>query len=252
MIKKRLIARLDVKNNHVIKGIHLEGLRKVGVPNDLALKYYEAGIDEIVFMDAVAAYYDRNSLSEIIKQACHSIFVPITVGGGIRCLEDVAQALRSGADKVAINTAAIKRPEFITEASKVYGAQCIVGSIECKSTTEGKWEAYYDNGREPAGYYVVEWCRKLEQLGAGELLITSIDQEGTKKGFDEDLITAVANAVSIPVIASGGCGSTQHMVSALSNCDVDALAVASLLHYNIESVEQVKQQLNAEKVNIRL
>lgn len=243
MFKKRIIARLDVKNDDIIKGIHLEGLRKVGKPNALAKKYYDAGIDEIIFIDAVAAYYDRNSLSEIIYAACKDVFVPITVGGGVRNIEDIKKALNAGADKVAINTQAVKEPDFIQQASKVFGSQCIVLSIEAKKVSDEHWEAYTDNGREPTGLDAVEWAKKGCELGAGEILLTSIDAEGTKKGFDESLNTAVSDAVSIPVIASGGAGEVEHISSLLKHSSVSAVAIASLLHYELSDVEDIKGQL---------
>ena len=196
MNKIRVIARIDVKNEFAIKGIHLEGLRKVGNPNDMARNYYDEGIDEIVFMDAVAAYYDRNSLSDLIKEACTDVFIPITVGGGIRTINDISDALKSGADKVAINTKAVQEPDFIRQSSKIFGSQCIVASIEAKSISNGKWEVYTDNGREPSGIDVVEWTKYVEELGAGEIMLTSIDKEGTKKGFDVDLYQAVLFATS--------------------------------------------------------
>ena len=254
MRKIRIAARIDVKNEHVIKGIHLEGLRKVGNPNELAKKYYDAGIDEIIFMDAVAAYYDRNSLSHIIKDACRDIFVPITVGGGIRTIADIQQALNSGADKVAINTKAIEYPEFITEASKVYGSQCIVVSIDAKSTsvTEHKWQAYTDNGREPSGLDVIDWSRRVEELGAGELLLTSIDAEGTKRGFDVALNEAVSNNVSIPLISSGGAGSVEHIKELVTAANIDAVALASVFHYNSIKIGSLKRELATDKIMVRL
>lgn len=252
MNKIRVIARIDVKNEFVIKGIHLEGLRKVGDPNVLAKKYYEDGIDEIVFMDAVAAYYDRNSLSHIIEKACKEVFIPITVGGGLRTIEDIYQALKSGADKVAINTKAIQNPEFITEASKIFGSQCIVASIVAKKIDSNKWEAYIDNGREPTGLDVVEWAKKLEELGAGEIMLTSLDMEGTKKGFDIELYQAVQNVVSIPIIASGGMGNIQHGVELLSNANVDAIATASVIHYNIDTIQNIKKSFIDNGIKVRV
>lgn len=252
MNKIRVIARIDVKNEFVIKGIHLEGLRKVGDPNLLAKKYYEEGIDEIIFMDAVAAYYDRNSLSHIIEKACEEVFIPITVGGGLRTIEDINQALKSGADKVAINTKAIQNPEFITEASKIFGSQCIVASIVAKKIENKKWEAYIDNGREPTGLDVIEWAKKLEELGAGEIMLTSLDMEGTKKGFDIELYQAVQNVVSIPIIASGGMGNIKDGVDLLLNSKVDAIATASVIHYNLDTIENIKKSLTTSNIKVRV
>ena len=253
MNKKRIIARIDVKNEHVIKGIHLEGLRKVGNPNEMAKKYYNEGIDEIIFMDAVAAYYDRNSLTEIINRACENVFVPITVGGGIRKIKDIQIALNAGADKIAINTQAVKDPSFLTRASEIFGSQCIVSSIDAKKISDNKWEVYVDNGREPTGMDVVEWAKKVEILGTGEIMLTSIDKEGTKRGFDIELYNAISEVVTIPVICCGGAGKKEHIADVISNKGVDAVALASILHYNIESINDLKEFLiNNKKNHIRL
>lgn len=252
MNKIRVIARIDVKNEFAIKGIHLEGLRKVGNPNDMARNYYDEGIDEIVFMDAVAAYYDRNSLSDLIKEACTDVFIPITVGGGIRTINDINDALKSGADKVAINTKAVQEPDFIRQSSKIFGSQCIVASIEAKSISNGKWEVYTDNGREPSGIDVVEWTEYVEELGAGEIMLTSIDKEGTKKGFDVDLYQAVSNQASIPIIASGGMGEAKDAISLINQVNIDAIAVASVLHYKIDTIQNIKSSLAKNKVRVRI
>lgn len=252
MSKTRIVARIDVKNEYVIKGIHLEGLRKVGDPNELAKKYYASHIDEIIFMDAVAAYYDRNSLSHIIEQACKDIFVPITVGGGIRTIQDIQNALNSGADKVAINTKAVQDPSFIKSASEIFGSQCIVVSIEAKRVSSNNWEVYVDNGREPTGISVVEWVKKVESLGAGELMLTSIDAEGTKKGFDISLNQSVAEVVSLPIISSGGAGNYQHIRSLLCESNVDAVALASVLHYNLIEIDVLKKMLSEEGLKVRV
>jgi imidazole glycerol-phosphate synthase subunit HisF len=252
MNKVRVIARIDVKNEFAIKGIHLEGLRKVGNPNAMARNYYNDGIDEIVFMDAVAAYYDRNSLSKLIQEACTDIFIPITVGGGIRTIDDIKNALKSGADKVAINTKAVQDPDFIVQSSKIFGSQCIVSSIEAKSIKDGKWEVYTDNGREPTGKDVVEWAKYVEELGAGEIMLTSIDQEGTKKGFDINLYQGVGNSVSIPVIASGGMGKGGDAVSLVKSVNIDAIATASVLHYKMESVQEIKDILLENQIKVRI
>ena len=252
MKKIRIIARIDVKNEFAIKGIHLEGLRKVGDPNKMAVDYYNNGIDEIVFMDAVAAYFDRNSLSDLIQKACTNVFIPITVGGGIRTIDDIKNALKSGADKVAINTKAVKSPSFITKSSKIFGAQCIVSSIEAKALGEKKWEVYIDNGREPTGKDVIEWAKEVEKLGAGEIMLTSIDQEGTKRGFDINLCNHVAKNVSIPIIASGGMNMSHDAVELIKNADIDAISIASTLHYQIESIQNIKKTLIENKIQVRL
>jgi len=253
MYKKRIIARIDVKNEFVIKGIHLEGLRKVGDPNKLAKKYYCDGVDEIIFMDAVAAYYDRNSLTEIIERACKDVFVPITVGGGIRKIEDIQIALNAGADKTAINTKAVKDPSFIKEASKVFGSQCIVSSIDVLKVGIDKWEVYTDNGREPTGIDAIEWAKKVEYLGAGEIMLTSINEEGTKKGFDIELNNRISQAVNIPIISSGGAGKSEDVADLMEKSGIDAVALASLFHYQIETVNTLKEFLvNHRKIQVRL
>jgi cyclase len=248
--KVRLIARIDVKNEFVIKGIHLEGLRKIGDPLLLAKKYYEAGIDEIIFMDAVASLYGRNNLFHIIENACKEVFIPITIGGGVRSIHDIDAALKSGADKITLNTQAIKNPELIKEASRIYGSQCIVGSIEAKRKGNS-WEAYIDNGREETGIDVLEWAKKIEQLGAGELLVTSIDQEGTKKGFELELMENISKNLSIPVIASGGCGNLDHISESFLNTDISAIAIASILHYDLFKIQEIKNHLTQVGIKTR-
>lgn len=249
--KLRVISRIDVKNEFAIKGIHLEGLRKIGDPNELAQRYYLDGVDEIIFMDAVASLYDRNNLSEIIKKACHDVFVPITVGGGIRTLLDISKALQSGADKVAINTQAIKDPAFVTAAAYNFGSQCIVGSIESKKTSAGNWEAYVDNGREPTGIDAIEWAIQLEQLGVGELMITSVDKEGTKKGLDIEIVEKICTATNIPVIACGGVGSVDHVSKLCDLINIDAVAAASIFHYDILGVAELKRELKNLMIEVR-
>lgn len=247
----RLIARLDIKGPNLIKGIHLEGLRVVGDPQEYARRYYEAGADELVYMDIVASLYGRNSLTEIVKRAARDIFIPMTVGGGVRSVDDAKQLLRAGADKIAINTAAIARPELITEISRRFGSQCMVLSIEAKRVGENKWEAYTDNGRERTGVDVVEWAKKGCELGAGEILLTSVDREGTRKGFDIALVRAVAVAVPIPVIASGGMGATEHLVEVVREGKADAVAMADALHYNRLSLNQIREAALAAHIPVR-
>ena len=235
----RIIARLDVKNQFVIKGINFEGLRKVGDPMALAAAYYAAGIDEIIFIDSVASLYNRNNLFHIIRAASQQIFVPITIGGGLRSLDDVSSALDSGADKVAINTAAIRDPQLITDVARRYGAQCVVGSIQAKRTERG-WEAYVEAGRESTGVCALEWARRLTELGAGELLVTSVDQEGTKRGFDIDLIKAVNEAVKVPVIAGGGYGRTHDLDQLLARTRPNAICIATVLHYQLQTIADIR------------
>lgn len=237
----RIIPRLDIKGPNLVKGIHLEGLRVLGNPGDFAKYYYEQGADEIMFMDVVASLYERNSLQEIIAETAKSIFIPITVGGGIRSLTDIREILRSGADKVSINTAAVKRPEFIREASLEFGSSTIVVAIEAIKTGN-EYYAFTDNGREQTGIEVVEWAKKVEELGAGELVITSVDNEGTGKGLDVELISKISEAVSIPIIAHGGVGSKDNVAKLLETQVIDAVAIASGLHY--EAIKHLNMNLD--------
>jgi len=226
MASIRLIARLDIKGPNLIKGVHLEGLRVIGDPQEYARRYYEQGADELIYMDIVASLYARSKLTEIVRRAAHDVFVPMTVGGGVRNVDDVRDLLRAGADKVAINTAAVRRPELVTEVARRFGSQCMVLSIEAKQQTPARWEVYTDCGRERSGVDAVEWARRGVQLGAGEILVTSIDREGTRKGFDVQLTRAIASAVSVPVIASGGYGEPQHLLDVVQNGAADAVAFA--------------------------
>ncbi len=237
----RLIARLDIKGPNLIKGIHLEGLRVIGDPQKYAQKYYKAGIDELLYIDIVASLYGRNNLTDIVQRTAENIFVPITVGGGIRSLKDVQTLLRAGADKVAINTAATQNPQLIKEVARSFGSQCMVLSIEAIKHGHGKWEAYTDNGRNHTGMDVVEWAKRAVDLGAGEILLTSIAQEGTRKGFDIELTRAVSQAVSVPVIASGGFGKLEHLPDVVHNGKADAVAIADALHYDRYSLEEIRK-----------
>lgn len=239
---QRLIARLDIKNGIVIKGIHLEGQRRIGDPIELARKYYAQAVDEILLMDSVASLYGRSNLFHMISEACKTVFVPITMGGGIRAIEDVEQALAAGADKVAVNSALVNSPQLTEQIASVYGSQCLVGSIEAKRRGEC-WEAYISNGREPTGRDVIEWAKELEQRGVGELLVTSVDQEGTQRGFDVELCAAVQAAVHVPVVASGGAGKLEHLQQLTARTQLQGVAIASLLHYNKATVAQLKSAL---------
>jgi len=222
----RVIARLDVKGPNLVKGIHLEGLRVMGDPRQFALRYYAAGADEILYVDIVASLYGRNNILDVVRRTAEAVFVPMTVGGGLRRLADVHDALRSGADKVAINTAAVARPQLIREVSEAFGSQCMVLSIQTKQIGPDRWEAYTDNGRERTGLDALEWAQRGVSLGAGELLVTSVDREGTQKGMDLEFLGRVTRAVDVPVIACGGAGTPEHAVEALTVAGADAVAVA--------------------------
>jgi cyclase len=247
----RIIARLDIKGPNLIKGIHLEGLRVVGDPHEHALRYYEQGADELLFIDIVASLYQRNNLSDIIKRAADRVYVPITVGGGIRSLDDVSTMMHSGADKVAINTAAIARPELLGEVARRYGSQCMVLGVEAKRVAPGKWEAYTDNGRERTGRDVVEWVKEAVSRGVGEILLTSVDQEGTRKGFDLPLVQQVCDAVSVPVTASGGFGKPED-IAQVATTGVSAVAVADALHWKRMTLPEIKQHAIAAGLDIRM
>jgi len=251
MSKIRLIPRLDIKGVNLIKGIHLEGLRVIGDPQVYARDYYEQGADELLYVDVVASLYGRNSLHEIIKRATADIFIPLTVTGGLRTVDDVREVLRAGADKVGINTAATKRPELIQEVAHKFGSQCMVLSIEAKRIAENHWEAYTDNGREPTGLDVIEWARRAVELGAGEILLTSIDQEGTRDGFDIALISAVSKVVSVPIIASGGMGCLEDMVKAVQEGQASAVAMADILHYQRATLTDIRNTAKAYGINVR-
>lgn len=243
---KRVIARLDIKGDNLVKGIHLEGLRVLGKPEKFANLYYECGADELIFMDVVASLYNRNSLHEIISRVAKHIFIPLTVGGGLRTIEDIRAVFRAGADKVAINTAAIANKGFISEAAKIFGSSNIVGSIEAIKQPDGSYLAYTDNAREYTGVEVIKWAQELEELGAGELLITSVDNEGTGKGYDLELLASVSKVVSIPVIANGGPGKLEHIKDVFEQTNADAVSIASMLHYNELQTEINPSSFNQE------
>lgn len=229
----RVIPRLDIKGPNVVKGIHLEGLRVLGRPEKFARCYYEQGADELLYMDIVASLYGRNSLVEIIERTAREIFIPLTVGGGLRSIDDIRTVLNAGADKVSINTAAIQRPELIREASRRFGSSTVVVSIEAIKKPDGSYEAYTDNGRESTGVDAMEWAVHAAELGAGELLVTSIDREGTGRGFDLELTRHIAESVPIPVIACGGAGQPSHVHDVVEFGRANAVCLASVLHYGL-------------------
>tara|TARA_B100000767_G_C19695805_1_gene506101 strand:- start:396 stop:1130 length:735 start_codon:yes stop_codon:yes gene_type:complete len=240
----RIISRLDIKNNFVIKGINLEGLRKVGDPIELATNYYNSGVDEIILIDAVASLYNRNNLFNIVEKISESIFAPLTLGGGIRSIRDIENALNSGADKVAINSHATENPNFINEAVKIFGSSTITVYIEAKKTTEKKWEAYKYCGREKTHLDLVEWIKIVQDLGCGELLITSVDYEGMQKGFDLEMMNTIYNHINVPLIFSGGCGKMEDITNMNKQYKNVSLSIASAFHYKKITIDQIKNEKN--------
>jgi imidazole glycerol-phosphate synthase subunit HisF len=229
--------------------VNLEGVRRVGDPHEFAVRYANEGIDEILYMDAVASLYGRNSLADLVSRTTEAVFVPVTVGGGIRSTDDVRAMMLAGADKVAINTAAVARPELITEVARKFGSQAMVLQIDAKRKGDG-WEVYCDGGRQPSGKDAIEWAREGVERGAGEILLTSIDHEGTRRGFDEGLARAVAGGVGVPVVASGGCGNAQHAAAAIK-AGADAVAIAHVLHYRLATIEQIKEAMSKAGIPVR-
>jgi cyclase len=251
MNKIRIIARIDINNDSVVKGKCLEGLRKIGDPKSMAKSYYDSGIDEIIFLDAVASLYERNSLIGILRETTKEIFIPITIGGGIRNIVDIEQALSAGADKVAINTAAVKDIDFIKKAVRVFGSQAIVGSVVARRHRYS-WEAFIDNAKHRTHKNAIEWSKHLEDAGVGELMVTSIDNEGRGVGYDIDLISAIAHTVNIPIIASGGAGKNQDVIDVCHKSNCDAVAISSIFHYKSSSIKSVKEDLTRSHIKVRL
>ena len=247
MLNVRIIPRLDIKGPNLVKGIHLEGLRVLGKPESFARYYYEHGADELFFQDTVASLYDRNSLHDIITRTAREIFIPLTVGGGLRNIEDIRNVLRAGADKVSINTAAVKNPKFIEDAARIFGSSTIMVAIEAIKVSDGKYQVFTDNGREFTGIEVVAWAKRAEEMGAGEIVITSVDREGTGEGFNIELLNLVSDAVSIPIIAHGGAKSPANVVDAIKMGKIDAVSIASMLHYGaILSLSSAADDYNKE------
>lgn len=254
MSRARLIARLDVKDENLVKGIQYEGLRKLGDPHDFAVRYYRQGADELLYLDTVASLYERNNLGDILRQATADVFIPITAGGGLRSVEDVAAILRAGADKAAVNTAALRRPPLIEEIARAFGSQCMVLSVQAKrrdpNDPAAGWEAYFDNGREHSGRDVLAWVKEGVARGAGEILLTSVDKEGFRKGMDQALIAAVCAAVPVPVIAAGGARCAGDLAEAVRN-GARAAAVGSILHYGDADIPALKAELARQGVEVR-
>lgn len=252
MLTKRIIPCLDVKDGRVVKGVNFVNLRDAGDPVELAALYDREGADELVFLDISASVEGRATMIEVVKRTAGEISIPFTVGGGISSVDDMTRLLRAGADKTGINTAAINNPELIREGALRFGSQCIVVAIDARYNAEwGEWEVYTHGGRKPTGLRALEWAKKAEQLGAGELLLTSMDADGTKDGFDIKLTKAVTELVGIPVIASGGAGNTQHFTDVFEQANADAGLAASIFHYKEISIAEVKTALRTKGVNVR-
>jgi len=251
MLAKRIIPCLDVKNGRVVKGIQFVNLRDAGDPVENARAYDEQGADEIAFLDITASSDERDILLDVVRKTAEEIYIPLTVGGGVRRLEDIRNLLNAGADKVSVNTAAVKDPSFVERASKRFGSQCIVIAIDAKRKGEG-WEVFTHGGRTPTGIDAVAWARRMEEMGAGEILLTSMDRDGTKDGYDIDLTRTIAEATSIPVIASGGVGNLEHLYEGLVLGKASAVLAASIFHYREYSIAQVKSFLRDRGVTVRL
>ena len=251
MLTKRIIPCLDIKNGKVVKGVKFVGLKDVGDPIDLAKRYDEQCADEVVFLDITASYEERDIIKDLIERGAKELTIPLAVGGGIRTLDDFRMILASGADKVSINSAAINNPNLIKEAANEFGVQCVVVAIDAKKRDGGGYDVYVKGGRENTGIDLIEWVTKCQELGAGEILLTSMDADGTKAGYDLEMINAVCDVVDIPVIASGGCGSIQDIVDVFEKTNCDAALVASLFHFGEATVEDVRKELRKHNINVR-
>ena len=251
MLAKRIIPCLDVRDGRVVKGVNFVNIRDAGDPVELARYYSDQGADEIVFLDITATHEARKTVADVVERTAEQVFVPLTVGGGIRTLDDFRELLRAGADKISVNSAAVARPELITEAAERFGSQCVVLAVDARSRGDGTWEVVVAGGRKPTGLDLLEWVKKGEALGAGEILLTSMDADGTKAGFDLPMTKAVTEAVGIPVIASGGCGSLSHFAQVFEETGCDAALAASLFHFGELTVPQVKDYLRARDIPVR-
>lgn len=252
MLSRRLVVCLDVRDGRVVKGVQFEQLRDVGDPVELAVRYEDEGADEIVFLDISATAEERATLWEVARRTAERLFIPLTVGGGLRTVDDVSLALRSGADKVTLNSAALARPELITESSVRFGAQCVVASIDARSAAGGGWQVFGRGGRQATGRDAVGWARECVDRGAGEILLTSIDRDGVRSGYDIELTRAVSSAVTVPVVASGGAGTPQHVVDVLLDGGAEAALVAGMLHDGSSSVAEIKQHMQRSGLHVRV
>ena len=252
MLAKRIIPCLDVNAGRVVKGVNFVELRDAGDPVEIARRYDEQGADEITFLDITASSDDRDIILHIVEAVASQVFIPLTVGGGVRQVDDVRRLLNAGADKVSMNTAAVNNPQLVADASARVGSQCIVVAVDAKQTSPGRWEVFTHGGRKNAGLDAIEWARTVEALGAGEILLTSMDRDGTKAGFDLPLTRAIADAVGIPVIASGGVGTLQHLADGVTEGRADAVLAASIFHYGEYTVRQAKEFMRSRGIEVRL
>lgn len=251
MLAKRIIPCLDVRDGKVVKGINFVGIKEVGDPVECAAEYDRQGADEIVFLDITASNEGRGTMLDVVRRTAQKVFVPLTVGGGIRAIEDFRDTLRAGADKVSVNSAAVKNPQLIKEAADIFGCQCVVVAIDAKKCEDGHYTVVINGGRIDMGIDAVEWAKKAEELGAGEILLTSMDTDGVKGGFDLDMLNAVCSVVKIPVIASGGCGKLEHFTEVFEKTNASAALAASLFHYKELTVGEVKEELARHDIPVR-
>ncbi len=252
MITKRIIPCLDVNKGRVVKGVSFVNLRDAGDPVELAAFYDREGADEVVFLDITASHEKRKTVIELASKAAKKVFIPYTIGGGIKKVDDIREVLRKGADKISINTSAVNNPSLIEESSKIFGRQCIVVAIDAKRKDSNSWEVYTHGGRTPTGKNAVQWAKTVEDLGAGEILLTSMDKDGTKDGYDIELTKAITREVNIPVIASGGAGNLEHLRDVIKYADADAVLVASIFHYGEYTVREAKKYLKSQGINVRI
>jgi imidazole glycerol-phosphate synthase subunit HisF len=251
MLSKRIIPCLDVHNGRVVKGTNFVQLRDAGDPVELAALYDREGADELIFLDITASSDKRETMVDVVRRTAEQVFIPFTIGGGLRTIEDIRKMLRAGADKVSLNTSAVQDPELIREGAYAFGSQCIVVAIDARSTAPGKWEVYIHGGRTATGKDVLEWAEEAERLGAGEILLTSMDRDGTKIGYELELTKAVSRAVSLPVIASGGVGTLEHLAEGLTLGEADAVLAASIFHYKEYSIQEAKRYLSERGIPVR-
>jgi len=252
MLSKRIIPCLDVKDGRVVKGVNFVNLRDAGDPVEIAKKYSDEGADEICFLDITASNEERKTMIDVVERTAGEVFVPLTVGGGVRTLEDVRQMLLAGADKVSINTAAVNNPDFVKEAADKFGSQCIVVAIDARNCGENKWEVFTHGGRNGTGIDAVEWAKKMEDYGAGEILLTSMDKDGTKSGYDLPLTKTISRNLTIPIIASGGAGDLQHLSDGVKLGEADAVLVASIFHYGEYTIKEAKDFMNHQGISVRV